>query len=301
MLDADAVSAFQFTGAGHPLAARPLGGAQARPNLPGLGTARRRGAALDVRRVPSGGRRSRRGPGRSRRGEGQQGPDPRRQLSGDGARVVRVRAPRRRRRHDEHPQRRIGDRVLRRAHGCGRRDHAAALCASRRRPCQGAALRRGHRRQLGRGGERRGGRPRPRAVRCPARGREPAARARGGSHGARRDHVHFGHDVAPEGRRPHARQRALGESHGAVEHQHGGRRHLPRLPALLPRERQSWSFWTTLGVGGTVVLSRSSPPAVSGKSSSSTTSPTSPSSPSSSRRWPRSPSRITSSRSASSA
>jgi hypothetical protein len=57
------------------------------------------------------------------------------------------------------------------------------------------------------------------------------------SDGARRNHVYLRHDFTPEGRRTHACQCTLGQPDGPDQHRHGDGRHLPRLSAVLSRQR----------------------------------------------------------------
>ena len=52
-----------------------------------------------------------------------------------------------------------------------------------------------------------------------------------------RHHVHLGHHQPSQGGRAHARQRDLGEPDRAPQHRPHHRRHVPDLPAVLPRER----------------------------------------------------------------
>ena len=61
-------------------------------------------------------------------------------------------------------------------------------------------------------------------------------------------------DQPAEGSRPHPRQRDLGQPHRTAQHRSRTRRQLSDLPPVLPRETQSWSLFSVLGVGATAVL-----------------------------------------------
>lgn len=54
---------------------------------------------------------------------------------------------------------------------------------------------------------------------------------------ALRDHVHIGHDEQTQSRRPHARQRRVGEQTWTTQHRPRTGRPIPDLPALFPRKR----------------------------------------------------------------
>ena len=133
--------------------------------------------------------------------------------TGDGPGLVRLRDARRGRRHHQHPQRRSRGEVLRRQGRVRRRDHAAAVRRARRRSRSGPEVDRGHRRQQ----RRRRHRPSSSttvgiafddlygdAATLPERAPEPMLP---GGHP-----VHVGHDLAAQGRRAHARERAVGRT-----------------------------------------------------------------------------------------
>ena len=190
--------------------------------------------------------------------QGRQGADPLRELPRDGARVVRLRAARRGRGDHQHQERRRrGRRTSPSTPRCvaaiTQPQYAAMVAASG----AGAEVDRGHRRQQRRARRRRRARDDGAeriAFADAVRRRRGAARARRRADAAGRDHVHVGHDVAPEGGRAHPRQRDLGQPRSGPTTSTSRRRpYLIYLP-FFHVNAQSWAIWSVLGVGATVVL-----------------------------------------------
>ncbi len=180
------------------------------PSVPDLGTVRRAGANLALRRIPRAGRRAGRRPCGARHQAGRICVDPSGQLHRGHAGVVRLRRTRRHRRHHQHPLGAGGDGIFCRTLRRRRRDHAAWPCRNDLRALPEFALAGGdfaRRRRRPRAGHRSAARRQFRsAVR---RQRRPAA-PRHRSLRAVQCAIYLRHHVAAEGGAVDPRQCAVG-------------------------------------------------------------------------------------------
>ncbi len=232
------------------MGAEDVGRVATRQGLPRVGAASWADPVVDVCRVLRGRLQPGGRPGRSRGRQGGQGPHPLGELPRDGAGLVCLRHPGGGGCDHQHPLGPGRTGVLHPEDRLRGRGHPATVRGGGGRRRSRPGVDRGDRGRRRRGRCRRETMPaaRLRPVREPVRRLRLTDPPRSRPDGTGRHLVHLGYHVTAQSSGAHPCQRAVGREDRSRQHLHGTRRHLPGLPAVLPRERPELVVLD--GVGG---------------------------------------------------